>query len=595
MEQDILVLLSILGVTVLLLVWEAVRIDVVAILAMLALAWTGLLTPEEALSGFSSNAVLAIVAVMIMGEGASRTGLMARLARLIISIAGNTRRRLVAASSLAVGLLSGFVQNVGAAALFLPALLNISRREQIAPSDLIMPVGFSALLGGLLTMVGCTPLLIVNDLLPGAGLEPFGLFAVTPVGLILLISGIAFFYLLRRWLLPRSADDAAVSPQDRLKETWRIDYEIYHYEIPDDSALVGLTPEEARLWAEYGLNVLALSQKETIYYAPWRKTVFEAGQDLALLGDADAIRRFADDHDLVSVSSLDEFRRLQDPGVAGFVEVIVPPRSSLVGKTLRDHGFRRHWQAEPLLYFSSGEEVRGDFSDREIQAGDLFFVHGLWEHIFSMGESDDLVVMTQLDAKRRRPGRARLAALCFAGAILLSLTPVPISLAFLTGAIAMVLTGVLDMGQAYRAVEWKVVFLIAGLIPLGLAMEQTGAAVLIADAIMGVMQGQHPLFFVVGIALLGTLCTLVMSNVAAVIVLAPLVINMAEMGGLDARILVLLVAVSTENSFLLPTHQVNALLMTAGGYTSKDYVRAGSGMTLLFLVIVTIVFYVLYL
>ena len=594
MEQDILLLLSILSVTILLLVWEAVRIDLVAMLAMLALAWTGLLTPQEAISGFSSNAVLAIVAVMIMGEGAARTGLMARLARLIIGIAGNTRRRLMVMSSLAVGLLSAFVQNVGAAALFLPALLNISRRERIPASDLVMPVGFSALLGGLLTMVGCTPLIILNDLLPGSGLEPFGLFAVTPIGLILLLSGIAYSFLFRRWILPRSADDEASSPQQSLMETWRIDYDIYHYAIPEGSPLTGLTPEEARLWEEYSLNVLALSENETIYYAPWRRTVFEAGQDLALLGDPNAIRRFADDYGLVSISSLDEFRRLQDPGVAGFVEVIVPPRSTLVGKTLREYGFRRHWEAEPLIYFSSGEEIRSDFSDREIQAGDLFVVHGLWEHILAMRESDDLVVTTRLDVKRRRPGKARLAAICFVAAIILSLTGVPISLAFLTGAIVMVLTGVLDMEQAYRAVEWKVVFLIAGLIPLGLAMEQTGTAVFIAEAVMGVVEGQHPLFFVAGIALLATLFTLVMSNVAAVIVLAPLVISLAEMGGLDARILVLLTAVSTENSFILPTHQVNALLMTAGGYTSRDYVRAGSGMTALFLLIVTLVFYLGY-
>jgi di/tricarboxylate transporter len=593
-EQDIVILLSILGVTVLLLVLEAVRIDLVAMLCMLALAWTRMLTPEEAISGFSSNAVIAIIAVMIMGEGAARTGLMARLARLIIGLAGSTRRRLMAVSSLAVGLLSGFVQNVGAAALFLPALVNISRRERIAASDLVMPVGYSALLGGLLTMVGCTSLIIVNDLLPDTGLEPFGLFAVTPVGLILLLSGVAYFYLFRRWVLPRSAADAASSPQDRLVENWRLDSDIYHYAVLEDSSLAGLTPEDAGLWQEYGLNVLALSQNDSIDYAPWRETVFEAGQDLALIGDEEAVERFADDYGLTSISSLDEFRRLQDPGVAGFAEVMVPPRSALVGKKLREFGFRRHWEVEPLVYFSDGEEIRDDFSDREIRAGDLFVIHGLWDYVYAMRESDDLVVMTRLDAKQRRPGKARLAALCFVGAILLSLTAVPISLAFLTGAMAMVLTGVLDMKQAYRAVEWKVVFLIAGLIPLGLAMEQTGAAVFIADIVMSVAEGQHPLVFIAGIAVLATFFTLVMSNVAAVIVLAPLVINMAEIASLDPRLLVLLMAICTENSFVLPTHQVNALLMTAGDYSSKDYVRAGSGMTVLFLLIVTLVFYLGY-
>jgi di/tricarboxylate transporter len=204
MDSSILIVLAVLAATVVLLVSELVRIDVVAIICMLALAWLGVLAPHEALSGFSSNAVIAMMAVMIMGQGVARTGLMDRFSRAVVGLAGTRRTRLVAMVSVPVGLVSGLIQNIGAVALFLPGVLDIARREKIAASSLIMPIGFAAILGGTLTMVGSGPLILTNDLLRGANLAPYGLFSVTPVGLALLAVGIGYFALVGRFVLPVS-------------------------------------------------------------------------------------------------------------------------------------------------------------------------------------------------------------------------------------------------------------------------------------------------------------------------------------------------------------------------------------------------------
>jgi len=596
MTPDIMTVLSVLILTVLLLVLGVLRIDLVAVLCMLALGWFGILTPGEALSGFSSNAVIAMIAVMVMGNGVAKTGVMNRFASFILRVAGSSRRKLIGLVSLSVGLISAFMQNVGAAALFLPAVLHISRREGIPPSELIMPLGFAAILGGTLTMVASGPLILLNDLLRNAGLEPYGLFGVTPAGLVLLFTGILFFFLFGKRVLPRhKSEKESISEQKKLIDTWHLPYTICRYTIPDHSSLIGKTPESSGIWDQYTLNMLAVSKKENMEYAPWRQTHFESGQDIALLGDMDDIKRFASAYDLEFHEEPDGFTSLSDPTEAGFVEVIVPPRSAMVGSSMRELTFRKQYAVEPVLFFSGNKQIPGDFSDRRIKAGDTLVVHGIWDHIMRLKMSADFVVITPFDVEEKRTGKAWLAGLCFAGAIAMTISGFPISFSLFSGAIAMVLTKVIRIDELYQSIEWKVVFLIAGLIPLGIAMQKTGAAEFLAEKVMSIVPAGQPLLLLLVAAALSTLFSLFMSNVASTVVLAPLVISMARIGGLDPRPLVLLVAVCAANSFILPTHQVNAMLITPGGYQNRDYFKAGGGMTVLFLLVVIAVFYVFYL
>lgn len=597
MDPLIATVLIILITTVIMLVFEVVRIDVVAILCMLALGWTGVLTPQETLSGFSSNAVIAMIAVMMLGQGIASTGIMDRFSRAVLQKVGTKPSRVVAVMSLSVGTLSGLIQNIGAAALFLPGVLNISRLEKIPPSALIMPIGFAAILGGTLSMVGSGPLILINDLLLGAELSPYGLFSVTPVGLLLLLSGIIFFLIFGKLVLSHSKlPDASASEQDKLIAALHLPHHISHYTIPPNSPLIGKTTEQSGVWGNFNLNILGLSQGREAEYAPWREAKFEPGQEMALLGNEDNAKAFAATYNLILQEKPHRFSGIHEPEFAGFAEVLITPRSDMIGQTIRRISLRKRFAVEPVMIFSSGEEIRGDFSDREVRPGDTMIVYGLWENISVLKTNSDFVIATPFTVEpKKHPSKLWWATLCFLCAIGLAMTGAPISLAFFTGAIAMVLTRVLTIQQAYQAIEWKVVFLLAGLIPLGVAMQKTGTAAFLAEKVMLLVQGGHPVLILLTVAVLSTLFSLFMSNVGAIVVLAPLVMSMAQIGGLDPRPLALLAAVCAANSFMLPTHQVNAFLMSSGGYRNADYFKAGGGMTLLFLAVVVPVFYFCYL
>ncbi len=587
--------LFILAATVLLLMLEVVRMDVVAILCLLALSWTRILGPSQALSGFSSNAVVAMMAVMILGRGITRSGMMDGFASWVVRLAGDEPRRLVALTSVAVGLLSAVIQNVGAVVLFLPALLNLSRRHRIPASQMIMPIGFAALAGGTLSMVGSGPLILINDLIVGAGLQPYDLFAVTPVGLVLLAVTVLYFYRFGERVLPKREEAASGRGlQQEIIDAWQLPVSIYHYSIPVDSLLIGKTPEDAHIWDRYQVHILGVSSPDVLQFAPWRQTRFEADQNLALLGEDAEVQRFADDFGLVLRQAGRRFEALSDPVSSGFAEVIVPPRSALVGESIREFALRRRYGVEPVVLQHKGELLRGDFSDVPISAGDALIVHGLWDRIREMGAGTELLLVTPMDFEHKDRSKTRAAALCLILAIGLALSGMPASTSFLTGAMAMVLLRVLSMEEAYRAVEWQVVFFLAGLIPLGLAMQETGAAAWLAEPVMRVVQGGHPLLLLTTVAVLSSLASVVLGNVAGTVILAPLVLSMAQLSGHDPRRLALLVAVGAANSFILPTHQVNVLLKTRGGYRNADYLRAGSVLSLIFVVVIVVLFYFLY-
>ena len=592
MDISIIIVIIILVATVVMLIFELVRIDVVAIISMLALGWSGMVSPEEMISGFSSNAVIAMMAVMIMGRGIARTGLMNRFSRKVVKKAGNQRKRIIGFMSLAIGMISGFILNIGAAVLFLPSILDAARRSKLPASYLTMPIGFAAILGGSLTMIGYGHLIIINDLLNNAGLEPYHLFSVTPIGLLLLISGILLFYFFGKRLLPYSkTPDKHFSEQEKLIETLEITGNIRYFSIPENSSLHGMSTEGSGIWSNYNVNIIGITDGKDMIYAPWRENKFRSGQTLALLGREENISRMVSDYSLIPKPPLQNFTRLNDPLESGFAEVIFRPRSEAIGKKFRNYAFRRKFAVEPLRLLSNGREMRGDFSDHIISPGDIMFVYGLWENIREVKDTVDFVVTTPFNAPEKDYSKTYIAILGFIFSIGLTVAGFPISMAFFTGAAAMILMRVLSIQQAYQSIDWKVIFLIAGLIPLGIAMQNTGTAVFLAEQIMSLLSGSHPISLIFTIGIISTILSLIMSNVGAIVVLVPLVIGMAEIGDMDPRPLVLMAAVCVSNSFILPTNQVNALLMTAGGYRNKDYFKAGGALSLLFLAVTISFFY----
>jgi di/tricarboxylate transporter len=591
---DIALVLAVLAGTIALFVSERLRVDVIAILIMIALAWLRLVTPAEAFSGLASTAVVSIIGVMIIGYGIDRSGVMNQLIRPIVRVAGTNELKMTGIISTAASLLSGFMQNIGAAALFLPAMMRISKRTGIPASRLLMPLGFAAILGGTLTLVGSGPLIILNDLVSSGGDRGFGLFSVTPVGAALVAAGILYFLIFGRILLPSSKLVEAPSPQREIVETWELPTTINACLIPRESPIVGKTCEEVQPWGRYNINILSMTEAGETQYAPWRHTSFVGGQELALLGDQADFERFVGEFGLEPIEDTEVLNDLRSSETAGFAEVIIPPRSPVIGKTIREIAMRKNYSVEPVILLSGDREVRTDFSDTPIEAGNTIIVHGLWGRIAQLADKRTFVTSTQVEAPPSVKSNPLVALFCFLVAIVMALSGIHLALSLMTGALAMIVLGVVPIDEAYKAIDWRTVFLLAGLIPLGIAMEKTGAAEYVAYNMMHILENSHPLLIMTAVAILATLFSLFMSNVAATVLLVPLVMVMGRISGISPRALALLVAVCASNSFILPTHQVNALLMSPGGYRNADYFKAGGLMTIIFILIAVGLIYIIF-
>lgn len=594
MNLEIVMVFVILLAAIVMFTTEKVRNDFAAIMIMVTLAWSGILSTSEAFSGFSSNAVIAIMGVMIIGYGIESTGVMDSVANFIIKKAGIKENRIIAIVATTAAIISSFLQNIGAVALFLPAVKKLSSESGINSQKVIMPLGFAAILGGTLTMVASGPLIVLNDLLKDGGYESFGLFSVTPIGIGLVIVGILYFYFFAGKILP-GEEESKEGIKDNLLDIYNLPKELYEVDISKESPLVGNTIEELDIWKTYGIHILGLYDSGDITYMPWRKTRFNKNQSIVIFGEKENINNFFNTFNLKSKESLYIFRKLEDKEIAGFAEIILPPDSSLSGKTLEEIAIRKNYKIEPIMYINP-EGHRLKFIEREMKPGLKVIVFARWEDLTLLKESKDFVVITEVrpPAEDIKEDKKKYALAILAISILLIILGFPLPLSFFTGAILMILTKVISRDDLYKAIDWKTVFLLAGLIPLGLAFEKSGAANLTAQAIINVIESWNVILIIAVISIISAFFSLFMSNVATTVLLVPLVLIMSESFGINPRGLALLVAVSASNSFIIPTHQVNAYIMGPGNYKNSDFLKLGSGLSLLFLIVVTTIVYVFY-
>lgn len=594
MNIDIIIVFIILLAAIVMFTTEKVRNDFAAIIIMISLSWTGILSTEEAFSGFSSNAVIAVMGVMIIGYGIENTGVMDSVANFIIKKAGTKENRIIAIVATTSGLISSFLQNIGAVALFLPAVKKLSSKSGISHQKVIMPLGFSGILGGTLTMVASGPLIVLNDLLKDAGYKPFGLFSVTPIGISLLVIGILYFYLSAGKLLPGSKE-ATPEIKDELIDIYNLPNELYEVNISEKSNLVGNTIEELDIWKIYGIHILGISDSGDVTYIPWRKTRFNKKQTIVIFGEKENIYNFLNAFDLEAKKELDIFKNLVDSKKAGFAEIILPPDSSLSGKTLKEVALRKNYKIEPIIYIDPQGD-RFNLIERDMKPGLKVIVFGQWKALKLLEESNDFVVITEVKdlEKDMKTSKKRYAIAILGISIFLIVLGFPLPLSFFTGAVLMVLTKTISINEIYKAIDWKTVFLLAGLIPLGIAFEKSGAASLTADAIIKVIGSWNIILILAIIGLISAFFSLFMSNVATTVLLVPLILIMAENFDINPRGLALLVAVSTSNSFIIPTHQVNAYIMGPGNYKTSDFLKVGSGLSALFVMVATIIVYIFY-
>ena len=602
LTTEMAIVLAIVVLAIFLFVTELVRVDVAAVLIMTLLGlliyvpgFENLLSPDILFSGLSSNAVVSIIAVMILGAGLDKTGVMERVAWAILRYGGNTEKRIVTLLSGTVAIVSSFMQNIGATALFLPVVAQISSRTGLPMSRLVMPMGFCAILGGTITMVGSSPLIMLNDLLdhanetqhPEQAMEHFGLFAVAPVGIALVLCGMIYFLVFGKYFLPRGEKARArgAGTVRYLRRIYGMDAAVREVEVPVGSAFAGLDIKTVQ--RQYEVKIVASRYAGKVLVAPPIEAPIAAPATLAIIAPPAELREFVAAGGLVLRPKLREFRHLLARSIAGIAEIVIPPDSHVIGKTVRELRLRMTHGLTLLSIFRAGETIRNKLQDVPFEAGDTLVCHTRWDNLARLEKDRDFVIVTtDYPHEEQHPYKIALALAFFAISLgMVLFTHIRLPIALMTGAVGMIVFGVLTMDEAYRAVSWKTVFLLAGLLPLGHAVETSGTANYVAQHVLATL-GDVPAWTLQAmVAVLAAGFTLVMSNVGATVLLVPFAINLAMASGADPAMFALTVAISTSNSFIIPTHQVNALIMGPGDYRVAHFLRTGSIMTVLFLVV----------
>ena len=606
LTNDMQWVLGLVCFTMVMFLFERIRADVVSLVVLVLLGLIGLVAPEDLFGGFSSDAVINVIATMILGAGLDRTGALNRLASWLLRRAHGMEQRLVLLAQLVAGLNSSIIQNTSATALYLPVVSRLTARTGISLSRLLMPVSAAIIMGGSLTMVGNSPLILLNDLLVSANanmpsgaasLQPLKMFAPLPIGLVLLAASLLYFHFFGRKLLPEDSTDA-VTPartQSYFARAYGIDGDIFELTVTADSPLVGMSVGDAESQVDTPLLLALLTGNES-RLAPPADTRIWVGSVLGVMGEREAISDFAQKNFLRMSSRLRALADLFNPSRAGISEAVVPPNSTYIGKPQSQLRLRKQHGLSLLAINRDKQVLRDDVRNIPIRGGDMLVLHSIWTDLAEAAKSHDFVVVTDYPKDEQRPHKFKIAMTIFAVSMLLALSSrIPTSIALMTGVAGMLVAGVLKMDEAYAAINWKTVFLMACLIPLGWAMDSSGAAAWVAGhSIDRLPQGMPPWLIELALALFTTAFSMVISHVGATIVMVPLAINLALAVGGNPTAFALIVALSASNNFITASNPSISMITGPASYTARDMWRSGGPLTLIYTIIIVVMINLLY-
>jgi di/tricarboxylate transporter len=584
MTSEILTVLVIIGASIVLFISEKLRVDVIAILVLLTLTLTGLVTYEEAFLGFASPAVITVWAVYIVSGGIAKTGAAQLLGQRIVKAAGTSEPRMIAVVMLTCGFFSAFMNNIGATAMMLPAVVGISKATKIPLSRLLIPLSFSSLLGGNMTLIGTPPNILASTILNNYGLPAFDFFDFTPIGAIVLLTGVLYMVLIGRHLLPWRST-AEEQQKARLREY------VSEVRVLPGSPLTGRTLLESRLGADFDLNVISILRNGNLQVGLSADTLILASDLLLIEASIDNLLRARDQMGLAIEGERNPELAVGENDRGNIVEATLAPRSRIVGRTLREMQFRERFGLTVLAVGRHGEIITTRLRDVKLQFGDTLLLQGPRYRIGYLQTREDFLVLEPARIEPNRKAKMPVAiGIMVLVLLLVTVFKLHISTAMVIGSVLMVLTGCLTMDEAYQSIEWRSVFLIAGMLPLGLAMETTGTARFLADQMVFVLRDFGPLALLAGIYILASLITEPMSNAAAAVLVVPISIDLALELGANPQTFVLATVIGASTSFLTPVgHQANVLVFGPGGYRFLDYPKVGFLLNV-FLFIVTMIF-----
>ena len=593
LTPEIIVVFLIVLAALVLFATEPVPIDITAIGIMVALMvlepWTRV-SPTEGVSGFASVATITVLAMFVLSYGVQRTGAVQILGRKIAGFTRDDETRQLGATIGVVGSISGFINNTAAVAILMPMVTDLAHEGKTSPSKLLLPLSYASMFGGTLTLIGTSTNILASDLAARLGqqnpaefgeLHAFSMFEFTALGVVVSVVGTAYLMTVGRWLTP-----ARIPPREDLTEEFELEEYLTEVVVREDSPLVGRTVRDALADTDFDVDLIQLIRDGRSFAEPLAPKEIQAEDVFALRTDRDTLV------DLIDVEGLELLPEVDvtDEELAGdeetdrsLVEVVVAPRSTLVGESLVSTNFRDRYDATVLALRRGPEYIRKRMDHAELQVGDTLLVQATPDSISRLNASRDFIVAQEVERPDYRESKIPLAVGIVAGVVgVAALDVLPIMVSALAGALVMVVTGVLKPPEVYEAVEWDVIFLLAGVIPLGIAMEETGAADLIADLLVLSADFLPPiavlgLFYVVTATL-----TNIVSNNASVVLMIPVAAEAAHQLDANAFAFVLAVTFAASTAFMTPVgYQTNLFVYGPGGYTFGDYVRVGMPLQLL--------------
>ncbi|MGN5593233.1 SLC13 family permease [Stutzerimonas nitrititolerans] len=598
MNVDLLLVLFLLASCVGLFVINKPRMDVVALLAMVALPLSGVIGVNEALAGFSDPSVVLIAALFVIGNGLVRTGIAYRLGDWLMRSAGSSETRLLVLLMLAVAGLGSVMSSTGVVAIFIPVVLSIAARMKVSPRRLMMPLAFAGLISGMLTLVATPPNMVVHSELRRAGLDGFAFFSFAPIGLAILVLGIGYMLLARRWLGGDTVQEVAVEQRDTLDilaQRYRLPERERRLRVQPGSVLANQALDELKLRSQYGINVIAIERQ----YKFRKQLLIATGNTELFVGDvllvdlASPAIGLLGAYEELGVESLqlsdsyygDYSREL------GLAEVALPPDSRLPGKTIQELGFRSTYKLNVVGVRRNHQALQGLLVDEKLKPADTLLVAGSWKHIHRLqGLSRDFLVLSlpaEIDDVAPAANQAPFALLGLAVMVGLMISGlVPNVLAALIGCLVMGLFRCIDMDSAYKAIHWQSLVLIVGMLPFALALEKTGGIALAVSGLIGLFGDAGPHALLACLFLLTAVIGLFISNTATAVLMAPVAISTATQLGASPYPFAMIVALAASAAFMTPiSSPVNTLVLGPGQYRFADFVRVGVPFTLLVMLV----------
>ena len=607
MTEQMLIVFGILAGAVVLFACGRPRVDIVAILVVLALMLSRVLTPQESLAGFGDPVVILIAAIFIVGEALVNTGIAHRLGEAVLEAGHGNEARLIVLIMMLAGGIGAFMSSSAVVAMFIPVVLTVANKTRLNRKRMLMPLSIAALTSGMMTLIASSPNMIVENTLRAHGVAPLGFFSWTPFGIAVLTAGIAFMLLGRRLLSKQTADDDAgiklpgaydlLGPYG-LADRW------HRLRVPAGSPLINRSVAQMQhLYDRFGVVLVGFekhSHFKTLFLPALRETVCEADDAIFVVAGKEEVVQLIESQRLIELPPLDEVRRGEALQEVGAAEVLLAPESKLIGKSLGELEFRSRYHVTVLAIRHRGEPLTTNLVNQVLDFGDTLLVAGAWADIRRLWADDRDFVMLTLAAEYQELLPAREQAPVAMGilvvmVLVMAFELLPNSATALLAALAMVASGCVKLEAIYRVISWKAVVLIAGMLPLATALTKTGAAVLMANGLVAALGSLGPLAMLAAVFLVTALVGLFLSNSATAVLIAPVAIEAAQALHVSPHAFAMAVAIACCAAYVTPVSSpVNMLVMEPGGYSFGDYLKVGLPLLLLTMLVTTALVTVIY-